>query len=157
MKFLFASIILMLLATSCSHTYYIVRHAEKTQAAGDPPLSAAGKQRAEKLKQLLDEKKIRYIFSTNTDRTISTAKPLSEATGVKIELYDPRKDSAFIVLLKGLRKNALIVGHSNTIDDIVNKLCNAVKVPADINDAVYDNLFIVRYRGKKIFFQQKKY
>ncbi|MEP6675773.1 MAG: phosphoglycerate mutase family protein [Ferruginibacter sp.] len=157
MKFLLSAIILLLLVTSCSHTYYIVRHAEKAQVAGDPPLSEAGKQRAEKLKEILKGKKIKYIFSTNTIRTLSTAKPLSDAIGIKTVIYDPRKDSVLIAQLKTLKKNVLIVGHSNTIDDIVNKLCNAKKIPADIDDAVYDNLFIVTYHGKKINFKQEKY
>ena len=156
---------LCLIITSCSHTYYVVRHAEKLKpAAGgaisvtnDPPLSETGKMRAEKLKEMLIDKKIKYIFSTNTIRTTTTAKPLSDAIGMQTVLYNPKKDSAFIEQLKRLKKNVLIVGHSNTIDDVVNHLCNKICIPTDIADSVYDNLFIVKYRGKNISFKHKKY
>ena len=156
---------LCLIITSCSHTYYIVRHAEKIKpAAGsaiavtnDPTLSETGKMRAEKLKEILIDKKIKHIFSTNTIRTLTTAKPLSDAIGIQTVLYNPKKDSAFTEHLKRLKKNALIVGHSNTIDDVVNRLFNKICIPADIPDSVYDNLFIVKYHGKKISFKQKKY
>ena len=81
---------------SCSHTYYIVRHAEKIKTLGeniiakgtDPELSKTGKMRAQKLKEILLNKKIKYIFSTNTIRTMTTAKPLSDAIGVNTALYN---------------------------------------------------------------------
>ena len=154
------------LASSCSHRYYIVRHAEKDTPSGpsnmmtnDPALSEAGKVRALVLRDQVKNKHVRYIFSTNTTRTISTATPLSEATGIKIELYDS-KDSLkqFLSRLKTIhRGTVVIVGHSNTVDDIVNGLCNAIKVPGDLPDSQYDSLFIVTYRGKKIKFTRLKY
>jgi broad specificity phosphatase PhoE len=150
--------------TACSQTYYIVRHAEKatvTQGsdmmANDPPLSDAGKARAQALKEVLKDKKIAYIYSTNTIRTRTTAEPLSQLTGVAIQTYGPKPDSAFIQQLKSLNKNVLIVGHSNTVDDIVNMLCNEQKVPADLQDNEYDNLFIVTKKKGKMKFEQKKF
>ena len=44
----------------------------------------------------------------------------------------------------------LIVGHSNTVDDVVNKLCGEIKVPADLPDSEYDNLYLVIKKGKKM-------
>src|SRR5262245_4058738 len=141
--------------SSCgSVKYYIVRHAEKeTASAGanmntpnDPPLSAAGRVRAIELKEALRDKSITYIYSTNTIRTISTAQPLNELKGsTKIETYNTRDSlDQFIQKLKGIKKgNSLIVGHSNTVDDIVNKLCGETKVSGDLPDSEYDNLYIV--------------
>ena len=155
-----------LLLTACSHTYYVVRHAEKlinTDAAmmsNDPPLTATGRRRAEALKDSLSDKNIRYVFSTNTLRTKSTAEPLRVLLGLTIEIYNPKPDAAFIAKLKGLKNNVLIVGHSNTVDDIVNGLCNAIKLPGDLSDNEYDNLFIVKYKrffGTTIKFEGKKY
>jgi broad specificity phosphatase PhoE len=148
---------------SCSHTYYIVRHAEKaapvpgSMMGNDVPLSAKGEQRAEELKNILHGKKIGYIFSTNFNRTRSTAKPLSDATGIPVQLYGSDTLPGFISMLKTLKKNTLVVGHSNTIDDIANGLCNAVKVNGDFPDSAYGNLLVVRYRGKKIFFEHRYY
>lgn len=158
MKTLLFILAVSILASCAQHTYYIVRHAEKgTTPANNPPLTDAGTQRAEHLKDLLKDKKIAYIFSTNFTRTLSTAQPLATATGITVEKYGPKPDTAFINKLKGLKKSTLIVGHSNTIDDIVNQLCNAIKVPADIDESVFDNLFVVTYRGKKIIFEARKY
>src|SRR5688572_9970146 len=164
--FLFIAIIFC----SCgSVKYFIVRHAEKESPApgstmtttGDPSLSAAGKARAIELMEELKDDNIIFIFSTNTTRTISTAQPLNNLRGAThIELYSSSKDSLdhFIQKLKAIRKgNSLIVGHSNTVDDIVNKLCGTVQVTSDLKDSDYDNLFIVTRKGKNYAFTRKTY
>lgn len=146
---------------SCSNTIYVVRHAEKAIAepnmSADVPLSEKGKERAEGLKELLKTKKIASVFSTNTIRTKTTAKPVADYFGLSIETYNPKPDSAFIHLLKSKSDNTLVVGHSNTVDDIVNLLCGSTVVAADLKDNQYDNLFVVRRKGKKYFFIGKKY
>jgi broad specificity phosphatase PhoE len=161
--------LLLIIFSSCgSVKYYIVRHAEKETASpgttmstpNDPPLSAAGRVRAIELREALKGKGIRYIFSTNTTRTISTAQPFNELRGApKIEIYNT-KDSLdqFIQKLKAIKKgNSLIVGHSNTVDDIVNKLCGEIKIPTDLPDSEYDNLYIVTKKGKRMKFENKTY
>ena len=80
MKYLFPLIILVL-TSSCSNTFYIVRHTEKATGIDpqtmktftDPPLTIEGQERALKLKEMLGGKNIRRFYSTNTLRTISTA------------------------------------------------------------------------------------
>ena len=151
--------VLLLILASCSHSYYVVRHAEKaTQAANmssDVPLSDKGKERAEALKEILKNKKISYIFSTNTIRTRTTAQPLADQLGLKIETYGPVPDSAFINKLRSIKKNVLIVGHSNTVDDIVNMLCKRKEVSGDLPDSAYSKLFIVTVKGKKTSFKEE--
>jgi len=153
-----------LLLTSCSQTFYIVRHAEKESAnssgammSNDPGLSDEGKHRAEALKETLKGKKIRHIFSTNTIRTRSTAEPLRALLNLTTETYQPIPDQIFIDRLLSLKKNVLLVGHSNTVDDVVNKLCGAIKIPADLPDTAYDNLFVIRKKGKRLVFENRKY
>jgi phosphohistidine phosphatase SixA len=146
-------------AASCSHTYYVVRHAEKVQAQPplqDPPLTPNGEAMAQNLKNILLPKGIKHIFSTNTTRTKSTAAPLSEAAGISVEIYS-KPDEAFITKLKALKKNTLVVGHSNTVDDIVNALCNTTKINGDLPDADYGDLFVVTVKGKKIYFKKLRY
>lgn len=161
------SLFLISLLASCTHTYYVVRHAEKATPSdgtvmntpNDPPLSATGQQRAQALKNVLSDKGIRHIYSTNTIRTRSTAQPLSELLNLNIQTYGPRPDSTFIQKMKLLKKNTLIVGHSNTIDDIANMLAGEQKVDGDLPESVYDQLFIIRYKngGKKIEFSRVSY
>lgn len=154
---------------SCSNTIYIVRHAEK--AAGvdpatmksitDPPLTVEGQERALKLREMLEGKGIKHIYSTNTLRTISTAKPLKELSlKIPITIYSSKPDSmdAFIRQLKNILKgNVLVVGHSNTVDDIANKLCLSTVVAGDLKDSEYDNLFIIKRKGDKYQFSKEKY
>jgi len=159
----------LLFLVSCSQTIYVVRHAEKEtgidmntmKPAADPPLSAEGDLRALKLKEILAGKDIKHIFSTNTTRTISTARPLKELyLGMPIQIYSSKADSmdAFIARIKSIKKgNILIVGHSNTIDDIANKLAAATVVPGDLKDNQYDNLFILERKGSKYKFTNEKY
>jgi broad specificity phosphatase PhoE len=151
--------------TSCGHTYYVVRHAEKAQPStsvtmstpNNPPLSEEGKARALALSERLKSKKIRYIFSTNTIRTLTTAEPLSKRINITPVIYGSVPDNAFISKLRSLQSNALVVGHSNTIDDIVNELCNDVKVNGDLRDEEYDHLYVIKYTGKKIRFHALTY
>lgn len=163
-------LVIVVLAVSCSsNRYFIVRHAEKMVMAKDslgmmannPPLSEAGKARALALREELKNQHIKYIFSTNTIRTKTTAQPLSELLGnTRIEIYNPSKDSvdAFIAKLKSISKgNVLVVGHSNTVDDLANKLSGSAVVPGDLKDSDYDNLYEIKKKGGKYIFKAKKY
>ena len=149
------------LLTACSQTYYVVRHAEKETATGsmnstDVPLTDLGRRRAEALKETLSNKKIKHIYSTNTIRTKSTAKPTAEYFQLSIQEYGPRPDSVFIQTLKKQKGNTLIVGHSNTVDDIVNLLMGTKTIVKDLEDSEYDHLFIVKRKGKKVRFEDSK-
>jgi len=162
-------ICLSLIICSCGNTFYIVRHAEKEKVsanmtkmeANDPPLSDSGNLRAIALKDRLKGENIRHIFSTNYRRTMATAKPLDEyLLGVQTEIYSPQKDSmtSFIQRLKDIKKgNVLIVGHSNTVDDIANALCGSAVVPGDLKDSDYDNLFKIKRKGNKFIFKGETY
>lgn len=159
----------LLFLYSCGNTYYIVRHAEKAPVLhgatqpmiADPPLSDSGQLRALALRDRLKDKGVKHIFSTNYKRTVSTVQPLNEHLGnTSIQLYSPRKDSLdyFISKLKAIRNgNVLVAGHSNTVDDIVNSLTGSKAVPGDLDESQYDNLFIIKRKGKRFVFSQEKY
>ncbi|MBS1621453.1 MAG: histidine phosphatase family protein [Bacteroidetes bacterium] len=158
----YAALLFLVVFISCSHTYYIVRHAEKAPASSemmssDMPLSDAGKERASALKELMKNKKIHYVFSTNFIRTRSTVEPTAGYFHLQTEMYGPVPDPGFISKMKSLRKNVLISGHSNTIDDVVNMLCGKTEVPGDLPESEYDNLFIVKKVGKRFVFIREKY
>ena len=141
------------LLQACSTTsYYVVRHAEKesqtANMSSDVPLSEKGKQRAEALRKELGNKNIKHIYSTNTIRTKSTAEPLSKKIGVPIQVYDHR-DTSFVTRVKALPKgNVLIVGHSNTIDDLVNQFYPAAQL-SDLPETQFGDVFIIRNTRNK--------
>ena len=148
MKYFATLLVCFFILTSCSQTYYVVRHAEKDtsiQGDKDPALSEAGKQRAENLREILKDDNIAYAFATNTVRTKSTAQPTSDFFHINIRQYS-KIDSAFFVQLKKLKKNVLIVGHSNTVKNIVNGLCGEDKIKTDLRDDEFDNLFVITYK-----------
>ncbi|MBL7738967.1 MAG: histidine phosphatase family protein [Chitinophagaceae bacterium] len=161
-RILIAAVFMVVVFSSCSHSYYIVRHAEKATAdnknmSSDVPLTEQGNERAEALKDVLRKEKIAFVFSTNTIRTKSTAQPTASLFQLPVTIYGPRPDSVFISLLTSVKKNTLIVGHSNTVDDVVNMLCKEKRIVADLPETQYDNLFIVKKKGKNFILQQKKY
>jgi 2,3-bisphosphoglycerate-dependent phosphoglycerate mutase len=145
---------------SCTPTrYYIVRHAEKesaTMMSADVPLSEEGRQRALALKETLLPKKITHIYSTKFNRTIATAEPLRAASNNEIKIYEPA-DTTFINQLKQLPKvNVLIVGHSNTVDDLVNGLTGK-NLLQDLPETQYGDLFVVEKRGKKYRYSKARF
>jgi 2,3-bisphosphoglycerate-dependent phosphoglycerate mutase len=152
--------VLIVALSSCSSTYYVVRHAEKEAASSnmtsDVPLSAMGQERAQALKSELQNKGIKRIYSTNYLRTKGTAQPLSDAIGVGVEVYNPG-DTAFVRRLKELKKgNTLVVGHSNTVDDLVNGITgkNLLK---DLPDTQYGDLFVIKKKGKAYQYEVKHF
>jgi broad specificity phosphatase PhoE len=141
--------LLFLSACKTSHVY-VVRHAEKetNTMISDVPLSAAGKERALALAAMLGKRPITHFYSTNYSRTFYTIAPLADAKGVLVEIYST-VDSAFIEKVKSSKgSDVLIAGHSNTVDDIVNRLTGE-KTLTDLADSAYGDLFILtRKKGQ---------
>ncbi|RYY65209.1 MAG: histidine phosphatase family protein [Chitinophagaceae bacterium] len=149
--------VLLIVLASCQTTrYYIVRHGEKADpAAGmgsDVPLSPAGEARAQALQARLSNARLKYVYSTNFTRTKATAAPTASAAGLGLVFYDP-KDTAFVsrVLAQGAG-NTLIVGHSNSVDDLVNRFLGRSEL-TDLPDSAYGDLFIITKRGKRMSFR----
>ncbi len=151
MKF-FLSALLAILVFSCyscsSAKIFFVRHAEKSTATKtDPPLTPEGEQRARDLEKVLRGKKIRHIYSTQTKRTVSTAKPLSEFISVPIEYYTHDTMPKFLYRVLESGENALVVGHSNTVLKMIEEL-DLRPSKKEIPDNEYDNLFVVYLSSK---------
>lgn len=122
-------------------TIFLVRHAEKQLVGDDPELSVAGTARSIKLAQILAERDIQHIFSTNTTRTKSTAQPLAAANGLEIELYDPKDHDALLKELRSREGNILVVGHSHTIHHVANYFVGEGEKHPELQDIEYDFIF----------------
>lgn len=143
---------------------YIVRHAEKytgKDAGRDPILIAAGFQRAGDLMRYLKEKKIGRIYCTPYKRSGMTADSLRIQLGIDTVQY--KADTLFddlvrkIVLNDDLNKRILIIGHSNTLARLIRKMGVAHYPQKDIPDHQYDDLFLVRKKGKRMVVRNYKY
>ncbi|MBV9497332.1 MAG: histidine phosphatase family protein [Acidobacteria bacterium] len=117
---------------------FAVRHAEKAaDGSKDPALTPEGAARAASLAKILRDANVTVAYSTATTRTRSTAKAL----GVAVTEYSSSADLAKKILAEDRGKNVLVVGHSNTVPDLVKAF--GIAAAPEIGDNDYDNLFIV--------------
>ncbi|RYG19200.1 MAG: histidine phosphatase family protein [Chitinophagaceae bacterium] len=132
---------------------WVVRHAEKDVSDPkdrDPDLSPEGKERAQALAKYLKGEQLDSIFSTNYKRTKLTGYPTADKIGLTIKTYDPAAQKAFV---EGLVRNAkgkkmLIIGHSNTVQEILMAF-GAEKPVKDLTDDDYDYIFLLTLKGDK--------
>lgn len=101
---------------------YVIRHAEKEQDHVDPGLTRDGYRRADGLAQLLKHAGIEAVYSTYYRRNVGTALPLARQLATPIEFYQASEYAPLVDILLREGRNALVVGHSNTVADIVNAL-----------------------------------
>ncbi|HJT44846.1 MAG TPA: phosphoglycerate mutase family protein [Chthoniobacterales bacterium] len=124
----------------------IVRHAEKLDNSKDPDLSAAGQARAERLVQLLKDAKITAIFTTELKRTQETAAPLAKSIGITPTIVSAKDYAGLVSKLHQVEGAALVVGHGNTIPDIVKAL--GIDQGLQIADEDYTDLLVVSLQDK---------
>jgi broad specificity phosphatase PhoE len=129
-------------------TIVVVRHAEKsTDHPTDPSLSAAGQERARALSATLKDAGVSAIYGTQYKRTRQTAEPLAQERGIEIAERPATSaptyaaDLAHAVRAESSGKTVLIVGHSNTVPQIVQAFSGTTV--AAIKDSEYDHLFVV--------------
>ncbi len=144
---------------------FLVRHAERADdapknpgaenptgamtsrmMAEDPPLSEAGRDRANLLAAVLRDAGLTHVHSTDYLRTRETARPTAEALGLELSIYDASDLAAFAEELLSTPGNHLVVGHSNTTPQLVGALGGAPG-PA-IESLEYDRLYMVIVRGE---------
>jgi len=133
-------------------TYYLIRHAEKDRSDlnnKDPHLTEKGLIRAHNWANTLTHIQFDAVYSTNYYRTKETAKPLADSQKLEITIYDPRKIELNNFLKDTLEKTVFVVGHSNTIPNLVNLLIGNKKYSL-IEDTNNSNLYIVIKQNKTI-------
>jgi broad specificity phosphatase PhoE len=118
---------------------YLVRHGEKAAEGKDPALTAQGQARAQNIATILQKAGVTSIFSTPTARTTQTAQPLAVKSGVQVQDYDPKAPQALVDKVKSLNGAVLVVGHSNTLPELV-RLFGGAPGP-DIADDEYDRIY----------------
>ena len=126
-------------ACAAPNIIYLTRHAEKSTESKDPELTLQGKARASTIARLLGKAGIGAVFSTATKRTLQTAQPLATQAGVTVHTYDPGKPGALVEKIKALAGPVLVVGHSNTVPELVKLLGGGAVAP--IADDEYDRLY----------------
>lgn len=138
-------------------TIILLRHAEKDTAKKDPPLTEKGRQRAERLKATLAAWKPDLFYSTATARTMQTITPMVTVCGKQIQTYSAAEQSTFAQALKQQAgKTIVVVGHSNTIPQLVN-LLTGKDTYTDLPDDEFGRIFIVTVTHEKTSVVVKQY
>ena len=119
---------------------YIIRHLEKAEGK-DPALTPQGAARAEQLADRLAGKGIKAVFATATKRAQQTAAPLAGRLGIPVTSYKPDDVQALVKAVTAVGGPVLIVGHSNTVPDLVAAFGGAR--PAPLSEESYGTIFVV--------------
>jgi phosphohistidine phosphatase SixA len=136
-----------LVAQSSAPTWVIlVRHAEKAATpANDPPLIADGVARTKALAARLEYTHLDAIITTQFARTKQTAAPIAQSHHITPTVVASTEPNHVQAVADEIRKHAgkvvFVVGHSNTVPDIIAAL--GAPKPKAICDAEYDNMYIV--------------
>ena len=132
-------------ATAQPPVIFLVRHAERAAISGHVPsdtgLSPAGRKRAEALARVLKDAQITAVYTTEYKRTRETAAPVAQSLGIQPEVIPGDDLRGLIAKLKASSGNVLVVGHSNTLPQIISALGVSSRVTVAESD--YDNLFLV--------------
>ncbi len=151
-------------------TVVIVRHAEKADASPNTNLSVAGLARAQALVSVVDEVGVTAAYSTDLCRTAQTAQPAAQALGLSLFVQQTGSSAAGLggctppiatttsalaaavgsaedlaghILAQHRNQAVLVVGHSNTVPEIVAALGNGAFDPITITEPEFDGLFVV--------------
>ena len=127
------------LAAADPSVIYLVRHGEKASVGKDPDLTMQGKARAGNIAAILRSTGITHVYSSTTQRTRQTAQPLACALGLEVQVYDPAQGAKLVGQVKAAGGTALVVGHSNTVPDLVRLFGG--KPGTDIGDDEFDRLY----------------
>lgn len=101
---------------------YVMRHLNTPEGERDPDLTEAGTANAKAVVHWFHGKKLTAIYVSDYKRTRQTAGPLAAERGIEVKLYDPRDTPGLIARVKAETGPVLVVGHSNTVPDIVEQL-----------------------------------
>ena len=134
---------------------WVVRHAEKmtdNPKDRDPQLSPIGMDRAEALKKYLGGKRVDSIFATNYKRTKLTGFPLADKIGINVKTYtvENQKELAKQLIANAKGKKILIIGHSNTVLDVIEAFGGEKPIKELIEDYDYDYIFALTIKGDKV-------
>jgi 2,3-bisphosphoglycerate-dependent phosphoglycerate mutase len=124
--------------------FFIVRHAEKDTAGGsNADLNAIGRGRAQAEVEMFKKVGIDGIFSTDRPRTRNTAVPIAASKKLTVEIYDAKKQKELLEKLAvQAGKHFFIVGHSNTVHQMVNILRGSDE-EKEFSESDYSRLYIV--------------
>lgn len=101
---------------------YVMRHLNTPAGQADPDLLPEGRRAAEALAGWFHAERPTAIYVTDYKRTRETVAPLAARLGLTPIVYDPRDTPGLVARIRAEHGPVLVVGHSNTVPEIVAAL-----------------------------------
>ena len=128
--------LMMLALTGCATVpvkpvpnIYVVRHLNTPAGVPNAQLTEEGRANAVKLADWLRRDPPRTILVSDTDRARDTAAPTAQRYGAAVLTYDAGDTPALVAQVLASQGTVLVVGHSNTVPDIVAGLGGTKPAP----------------------------
>jgi broad specificity phosphatase PhoE len=138
-------------AQPASHPIYVMRHLNTPAGEPDPDLLPEGRAAAIALADLMETDPFQggrrpvAIYVSDYKRTRQTAAPLAARLALSLTVYDPRDTPGLLARVRAEAGPVLIVGHSNTVPDIVAALGGTRPAPLVHED--FGDLWVVQPGG----------
>ncbi|MEN1971281.1 histidine phosphatase family protein [Luteimonas sp. MJ204] len=123
---------------------WLLRHAE-AGSGPDPALTPAGVARADGWHAQLGSPALRRIYATDTLRSRETAAAIAADAGAELDIYDPAHPEALVQLLRERSEPAVVVAHSNTLNELAQALGADAGLPAIAHDE-HDRVYLMPLR-----------
>ena len=131
-------------------TVVVLRHAENVSSPGGGlALSDAGQARAARLAQMFggseDAGAVRLVISSDIRRARETAAPLAARLGLEVQVLPVADIDAVVRTVKreGHGLTSVVVGHSDTVPQIVAALSGRRHAPVSVDEGDYGSIFVV--------------
>lgn len=125
--------------------FYVVRHLNTPEGQRDPDLLPEGQRVAALLPNRLEAHPPRAIFVSDYRRTRQTAAAVAARWGLTPIVYDPADTPGLVARVRATTGPVLIVGHSNTVPDIVEQLGGTR--PAPLSHPDFGDVWIIAPGG----------
>lgn len=126
--------------------YYVMRHLNTPEGQRDPDLLPEGTAAAARVPALLAQRRPAVIYVSDFKRTRQTAAAVAARWGLTPIIYNPADTPALIARVRAGPWPVLIVGHSNTVPDIVEQLGGPR--PAPLSHPDFGDLWRIEADGR---------
>lgn len=127
--------------TPAQPNIYVMRHLHTPAGVSDPDLTAEGMKYAAAVEDWFQRDPPNAIYASSTKRAQQTVEPLARRLKLAPKIYDPRDTPGLLAAVSLETGTVLIVGHSNTVPDIIEKLGG--KRPADLTHEDFGDIWHV--------------
>jgi broad specificity phosphatase PhoE len=95
---------------------------------------------------VLKDAGVAEVYATEFKRTQQTAAPIAKALGLTVKIVPSKNTPDLLNAVKSAKGRVLVVGHSNTLPEVIKGL--GIATPVTVDDGEFDNLFVVNADGK---------